>query len=109
MPPGRWQCFVDDVGLFLDRPFSGTAAALGWGPHDLFGCDRAGRSPGSIRLGSCWRLNGDTVALSENTATIATPTGGRQTYRRKLSEPDRVLAWSWRRDDGDAADLSIER
>ena len=40
VPPRRWQCFVDDVGLFLDRPFSGTAAALGWGPHDLFGCDR---------------------------------------------------------------------
>jgi hypothetical protein len=63
-------------------------------PMTCSGATGTGRSPGSIRLGSCWRLNGDTlVALSENTATIATPTGGSQTYRRKLSEPDRVLAW----------------
>ena len=45
-PPGdvplkRWRRFVDDVGQFLDSPFCAVAAALGWGPHDLFGCDRA--------------------------------------------------------------------
>lgn len=40
VPTKRWQRFVDDVGLFLDSPFCAVAAALGWGPHDLFGCDR---------------------------------------------------------------------
>jgi len=33
----RWKRFVDDVGLFLDSPFCAVAAALGWGPLDLFG------------------------------------------------------------------------
>jgi len=39
-------------------------------------------------------LNGDRlIALTENTATIETGTGARQTYRRKPSDPRRVLAW----------------
>src|SRR5205085_4515172 len=40
VPARRWQRFVDDVGLFLDSPFCAVVAALGWGSHDLFGCDR---------------------------------------------------------------------
>jgi hypothetical protein len=32
------------------------------------------------------------VAVTENTATIETRSGARQTYRRKPSEPSRVLA-----------------
>jgi hypothetical protein len=41
-----------------------------------------------------WLLNGDKlIALTENTATIERRTGARQTYRRKPSDPDRVLAW----------------
>lgn len=39
VPPRRWQQFVDDVGRFLDSGFADRAAALGWGPFDLFGCD----------------------------------------------------------------------
>ena len=35
-----WQPFVEDVDRFLDGPFRAVAAALGWGAHDLFGCDR---------------------------------------------------------------------
>jgi len=31
--------------------------------------------------------------LTENTATIETRTGARQTWRRKPAEPGRVLAW----------------
>jgi hypothetical protein len=39
-------------------------------------------------------LNGDRlIALTENTATIETRTGARQTFRRKPNEPGRVLAW----------------
>src|SRR5262249_25372049 len=44
-PPGdvpvkRWLQFVDDIGLFLDSGWAEQAAGLGWGPCDLFGCDR---------------------------------------------------------------------
>jgi hypothetical protein len=93
VPPRRWQRFVDDVGLFLDSPFCAAAAALGWGPHDLFGCDRD-RSFPRLDGGLLWRLDGDTlIALSEHTATIDTRTGARQTWRRKPNELGRVLAW----------------
>jgi hypothetical protein len=98
-PPGdapakRWLRFIDDVGRFLDGPFLSVAEALGWGPHDLFGCDRD-RPFGRIdRAGLLWLLNGDQLlALTENTATIETRTGARQTYRRKPDEPGRVLPW----------------
>jgi hypothetical protein len=98
-PPGdvplkRWQRFVDDVGLFLDGSFCAVAAALGWRPLDLFGCDRTRPFARIDQAGLLWLLNGaKLVALSENTATIKTPTGAPQTWRRKLGEPGRVLAW----------------
>jgi hypothetical protein len=94
MPPKRWQRFVDDVGLFLDSPFCAVAAALGWSPYDLFGCDRDRPYARTDLAGLLWLLNGNRlVALSENTATIESRTGTRQTYRRKPSELGRVLAW----------------
>jgi hypothetical protein len=41
-----------------------------------------------------WLLDGNRLAaLSENTATIETRSGARQTYRRRLGEPGRILAW----------------
>jgi hypothetical protein len=40
VPLPRWRRLVDDVGRFLDGPFCAVAASLGWGPLDLFGCDR---------------------------------------------------------------------
>jgi hypothetical protein len=98
-PPGdvplrRWQRFVDDVGLFLDDPFCAVAAALGWGPYDLFGCDRDRPFARIDQAGLLWLLNGNRlVMLAENTATIETPTGARETWRVKPSEPGRVLAW----------------
>jgi hypothetical protein len=93
VPPRRWQRFVDDVGMFLDR-WAAYAAALGWGPHDLFGCDRDRPFARIDRAGLLWLLNGDRLAaLSENTATVETRTGARHTYRRKPYEPGRVLAW----------------
>ena len=94
MPPRRWLRFVDDVGRFLDSPFCAVAAALGWGPLDLFGCDRERPFARIGQAGLLWLLNGDRLlALTENTATIAIKTGAQQTYRRKPSEPGRVLAW----------------
>jgi hypothetical protein len=94
VPRKRWEQFVDDVGLFLASPFCAVAAALGWGSHDLFGCDRDRPFARIDQAGLLWLLNGDKlIALTENTATIETPTGARQTYRRKPAEFGRVLAW----------------
>ena len=98
-PPGdvplrRWRRFVDDVGLFLDSPFCAVAAALGWGPHDLFGCDRDRPFARVDQAGLLWLLDGNKlVMLAKGAVTIETRTGARQTWRLKASEPGRVLAW----------------
>jgi hypothetical protein len=93
LPPVRWRRFVDDVGLFLDR-WAAYAAALGWRPYDLFGCDRDRPLARLDRAGLIWLLNGDRlVMLADDAATIETRTGARQIFRRKPGEPGRVLAW----------------
>ena len=93
----RWRRFVDDVGLFLGGPFCAFAAALGWGPHDLFGCDRDRPFARIDRAGLLWLLNGNKlVALSEHTATIETRTGARQMWHRKDCAPGRLLPWELR-------------
>jgi hypothetical protein len=98
-PPGdvllkRWQRFVDDVGVFLDSSFCAVAAALGWGPLDLFGCDRDRPFARIDQSGLLWLLNGARlVALTETTAAIEAQTGARLTYRRKPNQAGRVLAW----------------
>ena len=38
--PQRWLRFIEDCGSFLDGGWADKAAAFGWGPLDLFGCDR---------------------------------------------------------------------
>jgi hypothetical protein len=98
VPPKRWQQFVDDVGKFLDGAFCVVAAALGWGPFDLFGCDRDRPFARIDRAGLLWLLNGDRLlALTEHTAMIETRTGARQTYRRRpVAIGDAVLAWELR-------------
>ena len=91
VPPRRWLQFVDDIGRFLDNGFAEQAAALGWGPFDLFGCDRDRPFAWIDGAGLLWQLNGDRlVALTVDAAVIETRAGARQTYP---SEPDRVLAW----------------
>jgi hypothetical protein len=93
VPLRRWQRFVDDVGIFLDR-WAAYAAALGWGPYDLFGCDRDRPSARIDQCGLLWLLNGDKLfALTGDTATIERRTGARHTYRRKPSGPGQMLAW----------------
>ena len=94
MPLRRWQTFIDDVGRFLDSRFAEKAAALGWGPYELFGCDRDRPFARIDQLGLCWLLAGNRlVDLSESEAVIEIwTTGAWQTYRRKLGEPGRVLA-----------------
>jgi hypothetical protein len=94
VPLRRWQQFIDDVGRFLDSGFAEKAATLGWGPFDIFGCDRDRPFARIDRQGLCWLIAGNRlVDLSEKTAIIQIWTGRRQTWRRKPSEPCRVLAW----------------
>jgi hypothetical protein len=95
VPTRRWLRFVDDVGLFLDSPFCATAAALGWGPYDLFGCDCDRPFARIDHLGLLWLLDGGRImALTAHTATIKTSDGSIQTYRRRArNEPSKVLPW----------------
>jgi hypothetical protein len=95
VPPSRWLRFIDDCGRFLDGGWASHAEALGWGPLDLFGCDRKRPFTRLEHAGLLWLLDGrKLVALTAETATIETPTGGRQTFRRRLIEAGRVvLAW----------------
>lgn len=94
VPLRRWQRFVDDVGLFLDGPFCAVAAALGWGPYDLFGCDRDRPFARIDLCGVLWLLNGHRlVMLAADAATIETAAGARQVWRRMTTAPGRLLAW----------------
>src|SRR3954468_21686046 len=90
VPPRRWLRFVDDLGRFLDSGSAERADALGWGPLDLFGCDRDRPFARVDKVVLLWLLNGDRLlALSAEVAVIETRTSARQTYRRKSGEPGR--------------------
>jgi len=94
VPPRRWEQFVDDARRFLDGGFAEKAAALCWGPLDLFGCNRDRPFARIDQAGLCWLIGGNRlVDLAESAAIIETWTGARQTYRRKRGEPGRALAW----------------
>jgi hypothetical protein len=92
VPLKRWRRFVDDVGLFLDH-WAAKAAALGWGPADLFGAHTTRPVARVDCMGLLWLVNGArVVALTGNTAIIET-SGDRQSYRRKSQIEGRVMAW----------------
>jgi hypothetical protein len=95
VPPRRWLRFIDDCGHFLDTGWAAQAAALGWGPLDLFGCDRERPFALVECLGLLWLLKGGKLTeLHRDHAVIGTASGARQTYRRRPVEVGRVvLAW----------------
>ena len=95
VPPRRWLSFVDDCGCFLDGGWAARAAAFGWGPLDLFGCDRVRPFARVDHLGLLWLLNGASVVeLHRDRAILETQRGTRQCYRRRPVEVGRVvLAW----------------
>jgi hypothetical protein len=95
VPPKRWLRFIDDCGRFLDGGWGARAAVLGWGPLDLFGCDRERPFARIDHLGLIWLLNGGTVVeLRRDLAMLKTEGGARQCYRRRPVEVGRVvLAW----------------
>jgi hypothetical protein len=92
VPPARWLCFIDDCGRFLDGGWASRVEALGWGPLDLFGCDR--ERPFD-RGGLLWLINGGVIIdVRRDRAILQTKSGARQTYRRRPVEIGRVvLAW----------------
>jgi hypothetical protein len=71
------------------------ATALGWGPLDLFGCDRERPFARVDHLGLLWLVKGATIVeLHRDRAVVQTAGGVRQTYRRRPVEVGRVgLAW----------------
>jgi hypothetical protein len=95
VPVDRWQSFIDDSGRFLDGGWAKKAASLGWGPLDLFGCDRERCFARIDHAGLLWLLNGDRlVEFDRRMATIERRTGARQTFRRRPVLVEEVgLAW----------------
>ena len=78
VPPKRWVRFIDDCGRFVDDGWASCAEALGWGPLELFGCDRHKPYARIDHAGLLWLLNGQKLlALSANAAAISTTSGGR--------------------------------
>jgi hypothetical protein len=94
VPPKRWQQFIDDIGRFLDD-WAGKATVLGWGPLDLFGCDRERPLARLDHAGLLWLLNGDRlVELDHHRAVIERRTGSRLVFRRRpLAVGEVALAW----------------
>jgi hypothetical protein len=95
VPPRRWVAFIDDCGRFLDGRWAERAVALGWGPLDLFGCDRHRPWARIDHQGLLWLINGNRlVVLGAETAIIETVSGARQTYHRGAAQPGHVvLPW----------------
>jgi hypothetical protein len=95
VPPRRWLQFIDDCGRFLDGAWAKHAAALGWGPLDLFGCDRERPFARIDHQGLLWLLDSHKIVeLYRDKAIIETATGARQTYQRRPVEVGRVVsAW----------------
>ena len=93
--PERWWRFIDDCGRFLNAGWAGQAAALGWGPFHLFGCDRKRPFARLDNMGLIWFLNGGRIIeLHRDRVTIETRMGARQCYRLRPVEVGRVvLAW----------------
>jgi hypothetical protein len=100
VPRRRWLQFIDDCRAFLGADHStvgggwaAKAAALGWGAHDLFGCNRERPFARIDQQGLLWLLNGRRlVAVTADTAVLQSSSGSRLVYRRRPT-PNRVLPW----------------
>ena len=99
VPPGdfparRWDQLRRDAADFLASPWAMEAARLGWTDLDLFGVDADRPYTRIDGLGLVPALEGcKIVALSAEGATLETPGDVRQSYRRKVDRPGRVLVW----------------
>lgn len=78
VPKNRWEQFINDTGIFLDR-WGDKAHAFGWRVRDLFGLDTKSPLARFDRMGLCWLLKGQTVvAIAANAARLS---GGLTYYR----------------------------
>src|SRR4051812_3680255 len=101
VPPSRWLLFINDCGRFADQ-WASRASQLGWTAVALFGCDRAKPFARLDRAGLLWLLDGRRiVALTDDTAAIETPGGGRLTYYRRTPSQDAnaMAVWDLIRED----------
>jgi hypothetical protein len=90
----RWLQFINDCGRFIDDGWAARAEALGWGPRDLFGCNREKPFARISQAGLLWLLEGrKLVALTADTAAIATHSGGKLNFYRRQLETGGVPAW----------------
>ena len=94
--PMRWLRFIDDCGRFLDEGWAARAEALGWGPLDLFGCNRDKPFARISQAGLLWLLEGRNLsALTADTAAVTTPSGGHVSFYRRQLETGGILAWEF--------------
>lgn len=95
VPADRWLQFINDAGSFLDGDWGAHAEALGWGPLDLFGCDRERPLANSDRDGLVWHLRGGKlVAISICAAIMRTSTGQKRVLQRRNNYAGELaLAW----------------
>jgi hypothetical protein len=94
VPLNRWQQFLADARRLFDGGIVAQAASAGWTAHDLFGCDNTKPFGRVDQMGLVWFVKGGRiVSISMSAAVIETPTGVRQTFRRKDGAPGRVLVW----------------
>jgi hypothetical protein len=101
VPLNRWRQFLADARRLIDDGTAARAAASGWTGHDLFGCDGERPFARVDQMGLVWFVKGGRiVSISMSAAVIETPTGARQTYRRKDGAPGRVLVWELAKQEG---------
>ena len=94
VPERRWRRFINDAAAFLDSGWPAKAAALGWGPLDLFGCHRHRPWARIDQAALLWFLDGrKLVMLGADRAAIETNGGGRVTFRRVPNAMGQVLVW----------------
>jgi hypothetical protein len=91
----RWVQFIDDCGRFLDQGWATHADGLGWGPLDLFGCDRERPPADDDHAGLLWHVEGGKlVIMSAYSAIIETATGQQRVFQRRNNRPGELaLAW----------------
>jgi hypothetical protein len=86
VPRDRWDQFINDAGLFLDR-WGRQAEAFGWRPDELFGLHPDAPMARYDRMGLIWMLRGETVLdISETAASLS---GGLTFYRKAIAARER--------------------
>ena len=96
----RWAQFIDDCGRFLDQRWTIHANGLGWGPLDLFGCDRERSPMDDDHAGLLWRVEGGKlVIMSAYSAIIETANRQQRVFHRRNNRPGELApAWELAKD-----------